>query len=553
MKKNMRKLLALLLAVLSVLTLFAGCAKTETPNTPAEDKPAQSTEDKPAASEPVEDKPAEEQPAEEPATQEPKTFSVLTGVYGAATYTQDNNALWSYIQESTGVSLEMQIVPVGELAGKVKTVAASGSLPDMMKTDGPTDPYWRDLENQGAFAPIEEYLEQYPALKKICSDSVWEWMRNEDGHIYFIPCAAMWKVPFFVVYRKDVFDELGIAEPTTIAELEAALATVKAEKPDMVPWSTWENHTSLLTWYHKDLMTSFGATAGWNVDENDQLVPDQMDEGGIDFLFWLQDMRNKGYLDEEFGVSPEYGMGQVKWENGQVAVMTLNSLSYADAVRRVQENFPDAEVGILSGLVGPDGDKGGLRAIDPYTAGWYFSAENEDLDALMAYLNWSLTEGFENIYKGWEGKTYTLNESGTRIDIADDDREEAYKSYQIEPLQIMCSPDTLFGWFSIETFRAAGLDDSVYEYYMAKIDDICSNVWYNRKYPTVASPTSNDIGTQLNEAYLAAYWPGGIVLNPNVTREEYDEALQGWLEAGGQTIIDEINALQTDRSYPSYD
>lgn len=88
---------------------------------------------------------------------------------------------------------------------------------------------------------------------------------------------------------------------------------------------------------------------------------------------------------------------------------------------------------------------------------------------------------------------------------------------------------------------------------MQQIDSICSNVWYNRKYPTVASETSNEIGAQLSEAYLASYWPAGIVLNANVTRDEYMAAVQGWLDAGGQTIIDEINAQQTDRSMPSYE
>lgn len=538
--KKTRKLLALFLAMVTVLSLLTACGK-ETNSVPnAEDSPAQSVGEESAA--PITEK------------KEPHKFSVLTGVYGAATYTQENNALWNDIQESTGVELEMQIVPVGELAGKNRIVAASGSLPDMMKADGPTDPFWRDMEDQGAFAPVDEYLEKYPALKAICSDSVWEWMRNpDDGHIYFIPCSAMWRVPFGIVYRKDVFDELGIPEPATIAELEAALETIKKEKPDMIPWSMWENHPSLLTWYHKDLMTSFGATAGWNVDENDQLIPDHMDQGAIDFLFWLQDLRNRGLFDEECGVSPEYGMGQAKWKNGQVAVMSINTLSFHNAVVDLQQNFPDAEVGLLPGLIGPNGDLGGLRAIDPYTAGWYFSAENEDLDALFEYLNWSLTDGFDKIYVGYEGKTYNLNESGTRIAISDDDREDAYKSYQIEPLQIMCSPATLFGWYDIETFRAAGLDDSVYEYFMQQIDSICSNVWYNRKYPTVASETSNEIGAQLNEAYLASYWPAGIVLNPNVTRDEYMAAVQGWLDAGGQTIIDEINAQQTDRSMPNYE
>ena len=537
--KKMKKLLALLLALVMLVGLVACGEKAPATDPNAGQKPS------------VDEKPNAGEKTPEVAEKETHKFTVLTGVYGAATYTKENNALWDYIKENSGVELEMQIVPVGELENKARTVSVSGSLPNMMKAQGPTDPFWRDLENQGAFAPVEEYLEKYPALKEICSDSVWEWMRNDDGHIYFIPCTNYWRIPFGVVYRKDVFDDLGIPEPATIAELEAALETIKVET-DMVPWSTWENHVVLLTWYHKDLMTSFGGNAGWSVDENDQLIPEFMVDGEIDFLFWLQDLRNRGLLDEEFGVSPDYAMGQVKWENGQVAVMSINTQAYADCVARLQKNFPDAEVGLLPGLIGPDGQKGGLRAIDPYTAGWYVSADTEDLDALFEYLNWSLNEGFDKIYMGFEGKTYTVNEQGTHINIVDDEREDAYKSYQFEPLRIMCSPRTLIGQFDIEQFRALGLPDSLYEYYMQQIESICSTIYYNRLYPTTSSPTSNEIGAQLSEAYINPYWPG-LVLNANVTREEYDAAVQEWLAAGGQTIIDEMNANQPDREAPSYE
>ena len=167
-------------------------------------------------------------------------------------------------------------------------------------------------------------------------------------------------------------------------------------------------------------------------------------------------------------------------------------------------------------------------------------------------MNWSLTEGFDKIYYGFEGKTYTVGEQGTHINIVDDEREEAYKSYQSEPLRIMCSPKTLIGLFDVTQFRALGLPDSLYEYYMQQIESICSTVYYNRLYPITSSPTSNEIGAQLGEAYINPYWPG-LVLNSNVTREEYDAAVQEWLAAGGQTIIDEMNANQPDRAAPSYE
>ena len=86
----------------------------------------------------------------------------------------------------------------------MKTVAASGSLPDMMMAYGPTDAYWRDLENQGAFAPLAAYPAQYPALKSICDDSMWEMLRYpDDGHIYFMPNTCVAEMPFFIYYRQD--------------------------------------------------------------------------------------------------------------------------------------------------------------------------------------------------------------------------------------------------------------------------------------------------------------------------------------------------------------
>ncbi len=54
--------------------------------------------------------------------------------------------------------------------------------------------------------------------------------------------GRVWAVPWdvastsVVLYNKSVFDELGIPEPTTYADLVAATETITSERPDAIPW-----------------------------------------------------------------------------------------------------------------------------------------------------------------------------------------------------------------------------------------------------------------------------------------------------------------------------
>ena len=54
-----------------------------------------------------------------------------------------------------------------------------------------------------------------------------------DGILTGIPLNIEGPVLY---YRKDVFKELGLTPPTTLAELEAACKVIKEKKPDMVPF-----------------------------------------------------------------------------------------------------------------------------------------------------------------------------------------------------------------------------------------------------------------------------------------------------------------------------
>ncbi len=541
--KRMHKLLALLLSILTVVSLLAACADTTQPQTDSQDQ-AGDTSSTEETQQPADDT------TEETNDSEPTRFTYMRGVWGPATFTPGGEYEQT-LKELANVEVEVQIVPIGEYDAKVKTVAASGSLPDMMMAYGPTDAYWRDLENQGAFAPLDEYLEQYPALKSICDESMWEMLRNpDDGHIYFMPNTCVAEMPFFIYYRQDWFEELGIEEPTTIAELEAALETIKEQMPDVTPMTVAAGSTA---WLAKDLGTAFGATvSGWTLDENGNLIPDHMDEETIDFAFWLQDMKERGLLDEEADVNPDLTFGEQKFKTSRAAVICGVFNQFTGYYTSLMENDPDAKIGIIGPLTGPDGTQGGTRISFPMDRGYYFSTTAEDLDGIMAFLNWSLTDG--NDFRKWgvEGKTYTVDENGVKHSIPDTEREADWVSAQIEPLTFVHVPEDNFSWDDYQAnFDAIGCGDYL-EYFKEKWEAYCEVKYYDYRNPTTISATNNEIGAMLTESYLSSYWYSGIITNPAITREEFDGAVQQWLDAGGQQIIDEFNTAQPDKSEPTY-
>lgn len=77
-----------------------------------------------------------------------------------------------------------------------------------------------------------------------------------DGKLYGIPLNVEGPVIF---YRKDVFAELGIAEPKTLEELEAACKLLKETKPGMYPFAT-RGLKSALPYTFSNFLHNMGGT-----------------------------------------------------------------------------------------------------------------------------------------------------------------------------------------------------------------------------------------------------------------------------------------------------
>lgn len=479
------------------------------------------------------------------------SFSYLRPVWGPATFVKGGayeKALFDY----ANIEVDVQIIPVMEYDAKVKTIAAGGQFPDVMWAAGPADPFWRDLEDQGAFKSIDDLLASHPTVKSTVSETVWNQMRNPaDGMIYFLPRTIASDVPFFTFYRKDLFDAQNIEEPKTIEELEAALVIIKNEYPDIVPITVGMGG---LEWMYKDIATSFDTTVGgWVPSDTDinTIVPSNITENYQDFIFWLQNLRRQGLLDAEAGINPDVNFGKNKFKAGQAAAYPGGYPDFIEISVALAQIDPSAEVAILPALVGPDGVQGGTRTSYPVDRGMYFSTASDVIEEFFDFLEWWLTDGSTFRLYGVEGEQYTI-EDGEYIRLPETEVKDDFKSTQIEPLTFIGLPEEQLDWegYWRPVFETSGIGEK-FDYWHARFMEYCQVRFPDYLSPTVRSETSIEIGGQIYEATIGSVY-GSVFLDISGTREQYQTQVDEWLNRGGKTIIEEINAVQTDKSKPTY-
>lgn len=248
-----------------------------------------------------------------PFTDEDITLTLMSydSWYSPASYT-DKLPIWEECARRTGIKIDFQVLPFAQTEAAIQTRLAAGvdlpdivAIPPFFSGNGVTkyaqdglllclDPY---IEN-GYMPDVKKLFEDYPALEAM--------MKAPDGKCYTLACQLMLVnelAPNTILFRQDWMQKLGMKNPETISDWEAALRAIKASdlngngKADEIPLISGSIGGLLFfgTGFGFEVAPHSYADYMW-YDQNNKVYCTLTDDRMRDTVSWLRDMYGEGLI-----------------------------------------------------------------------------------------------------------------------------------------------------------------------------------------------------------------------------------------------------------------
>jgi len=151
----------------------------------------------------------------------------------------NDNAFTQWMEEKTGIDLQIEVVNFQDAQTKLNLVLASGDLPDIIMGFPMTSSLLAQQGSQGVFVPLNDLMATYGYETKRIFETerphLLPLITSPDGSIYGLPeineCFHCFLSQKMWVYQPWL-ETLGLAVPTTTAEFEAMLVAFKTQDPN---------------------------------------------------------------------------------------------------------------------------------------------------------------------------------------------------------------------------------------------------------------------------------------------------------------------------------
>lgn len=252
-----------------------------------------------------------------PIVEEPITLTLMFPSQTAIPDIAENSFTKEY-EELTGIHIEWQEVPSDSLADRVNISLSSGDMPDIYLSCGVSLSQQQAYGPQGAFVPLNDYIEQYGEVFQKIEENVpgvADTLTMGDGNIYALPyiekcvhCEGSSKLWINTKW----LDALDMEPPTTVDEFEDMLRRFKEEDPngngeaDEIPLLTYEGgwHSNAMSGWLTNPFVYTSPDNNYVYLDGDEIKLSYMQDGWKEAMSWLNKLYEEGlYYDQSLVIN----------------------------------------------------------------------------------------------------------------------------------------------------------------------------------------------------------------------------------------------------------
>lgn len=514
----MKKLCLLMISIVLLLALFAGCTQNGAIQPGV---PAGPTGEKTQPDNTLEDILAGEKP-------------VLKYLGYSASFDPNKDIMASVLEDITGYKVEYSMLPAENANEKLAMEVSSGASYDIIQV---SPSQFQQLVGQGALLPLSDLLSQYGGnIMEAIGDTSWKTCQSENGETYAVP----YKFPYpnevneFIICRKDLLDAANIAIPTTLDEFHEVLQAVKEAYPDLIPFTGPVRNMAIgVDWViPKVISSAFNIFDDWQFEDG-KLISLVQNPRTRDMLQYMRTLYNEELIDSEWVINTTTTVNE-KFSSG-LAVMSIGNRDTANAVIPVmKKNIGGLELGYIRPLTGSNGERAYVtnESISRFTV---IPRNAQNAEHAMNWLNakqeiknfTKISIGDEGVHYKHEGDAYRpimpiFSEERTNANwyINTTDEKEFGKMWlaRVRKSEAM--------W---EAFNGATLSgkEGEKDFFVHDIIGLMPPMENITKYNT-------SLNTMMNDYFQK------IIAGAN-SIDTYDSFLVEWEKAGGTKVFEEVN------------
>ncbi|WP_207655793.1 extracellular solute-binding protein [Vallitalea okinawensis] len=538
----MKKVISLILAMIMVMSLFAGCSSDD-----------QSTE-KTDSTTKVEGSEAKDKDGD---VKEEKRYEISWTAYQKAPTDPDGEML-KYFEDMFNVDIDVWNLEHNKYEEMLNVRLAAGEVPDLFRVRKPDQ--LLGYVNQGVLAEIpEDTLNQYaPNIVQVTEENAPGFLDfgKVDGKLYGIASVNptnIFRLP--IIYRKDWMEAVGVDKvPETLEEFEDLMYKFAKEDPD----GNGINDTYGLS--QDGMIAIFGAFGGvphkdyW-IEQDGKAVytgtMPEMKEAVALLNKWYED----GVLDPEFitgentggywAISHSFVNGRIGMTNkgnfyhwtpeGAFSMVDAEGNEVPTEAGAVYKELmlvqPDAEIVFGQPPVGPTGISGTRqynRLMNFYGIGVYAAQEEGKMEKILEILDYvSANPDIEvrtTATKGIRGKHWEWVNKDKGEAVTLDEYKDTDYSYEIGANLNMTVPfkpiNTQAEWAYEEGFHLNGIESVI----------------------QVATPKMNEYSAELKKIREEAYIS---MIAGDKPLSYFEEFVEKYNAAGGTEVEEEVNEWYT--------